>query len=441
MMEEYFRDIAAIVSSLVRGDEVELTSFQGEDSDFVRWNGGRVRQAGTVAMRSVTIDLISGRRHSEGTVSLSGDRDVDRQRIVRLVESLREQRGVLPEDPFLSYATEPHSTERREQNRLPSRDEALDDIYAAARGRDLVGIYAAGGVYRGFANSLGQTNWYENWSYNFDWSFVRETDKAVTSNYAGFEWNRPAFENKVAAASEQLALLGEGARTIRPGRYAVYLAPAALAELLGLLTWGGFGLRAHRTKTTPLLRMIEDGAHLDSAVTLVENTRDGLAPGFQEEGFLRPDRIPLIERGAYRDCLTSPRSGVEYGAVTNGASEHEMPQSLELAAGPLPAERVLERMGSGIWISNLWYLNYSDRVACRTTGMTRFATFWVENGRLAAPLSVMRFDETVYRMLGENLLALTSEREWLLDPTTYGQRSTTTTRLPGALIRDFTLTL
>ncbi len=440
-MESYFHDIAAIVSSVIRTDEVHLSTFQGEDSEFVRLNGGRVRQAGSVAMRSLSVDLISGKRHAEGTVSLAGDLELDRARIAQLIEGLRAERDVLPEDPFLAYATEPRSTDRREPNRLPSGGEALDDIHTAGQDRDLVGIYAAGGIYRGFANSLGQRNWYENYSYNFDWSFVRETDKAVTANYAGFEWSRSAFERKVAAASDQLGLLAEPARTIRPGRYRVYLAPAALAEMLGLLGWGGFGLRAHRTKTTPLLRMIEDGARLAPGVTLLENTRDGLAPGFQEEGFLKPDTISLIEAGAYGECLTSPRSSLEYGEPTNGASEGEMPQSLELAAGDLPQADVLARMGTGILISNLWYLNYSDRVACRTTGMTRFATFWVENGRLAAPLAVMRFDETLYRMLGENLVGLTSEREWLLDPSTYGQRSTATTRLPGALVEDFTLTL
>jgi predicted Zn-dependent protease len=440
-MESYFRDIAAAVTSLLRRDEVQLSSFQGEDSDFVRFNAGRVRQAGAVAMRSLSVDLISGRRHAEGTISLSGDLEADRARVARLLERLREQREVLPEDPHLAYATEPQSTARREPSRLPSREEALEDVERAGRGRDLVGIYAAGGVYRGFANSLGQTNWYENWSYNFDWSFVREADKAVTANHAGFEWRREAFERKVAAAAEQLALLGEPPRSIRPGRYAVYLAPAALAELLGLLAWGGFGLRAHRTKTTPLLRMIEGGARLDRRITLVENTRDGLAPGFQEQGYLRPDVVPLITDGVYRECLASPRSSIEYGAATNGASESEMPQSLELGAGELAERDVLARMGSGVFVSNLWYLNYSDRAACRTTGMTRFATFWVENGRLAAPLAVMRFDETLYRMLGENLLALTAEREWLLDASTYSQRSTATTRLPGALIDDFTFTL
>ncbi len=56
--------------------------------------------------------------------------------------------------------------------------------------------------------------------------------------------------------------------------------------------------------------------------------------------------------------------------------------------------------------------------------MTRFATFRVVGGRIAAPVSPMRFDDSIYRMLGENLVELTAERELLLDASTYGERST-----------------
>ena len=104
-------------------------------------------------------------------------------------------------------------------------------------------------------------------------------------------------------------------------------------------------------------------------------------------------------------------------------------------------EHALRELGTGLYVSNLWYLNYSDRAACRTTGMTRFATFWVENGVLCEPIDVMRFDESIYRMLGENLVALTREREMILDPDTYGRRSTHSARLPGALVEDFQFTL
>jgi len=73
--------------------------------------------------------------------------------------------------------------------------------------------------------------------------------------------------------------------------------------------------------------------------------------------------------------------------------------------------------------------------------MTRFATFWVEKGVIQAPVNVMRFDETLYRMLGENLIGLTAERDLLLDSSTYHARSTASGHLPGALVGDFTFTL
>ena len=98
-------------------------------------------------------------------------------------------------------------------------------------------------------------------------------------------------------------------------------------------------------------------------------------------------------------------------------------------------------LGTGLLIGNLWYLNYSDRNACRLTGMTRFASFWVENGNIVAPVNVMRFDDSLYRMLGSNLIALTAAREYRLSIHTYERRSTASMRVPGALINGLRLTL
>ena len=53
----------------------------------------------------------------------------------------------------------------------------------------------------------------------------------------------------------------------------------------------------------------------------------------------------------------------------------------------------------------------------------------------------MRFDDTIYRMLGDNLVDLTRSRELLLDSSTYEQRSTASSRLPGALLRALRFTL
>jgi hypothetical protein len=44
-------------------------------------------------------------------------------------------------------------------------------------------------------------------------------------------------------------------------------------------------------------------------------------------------------------------------------------------------------------------------------------------------------------LLGDNVLGLTAERDFLLDNSTYHQRSTDSSRLPGALVEDFQFTL
>jgi hypothetical protein len=53
----------------------------------------------------------------------------------------------------------------------------------------------------------------------------------------------------------------------------------------------------------------------------------------------------------------------------------------------------------------------------------------------------MRFDETAYRVLGENLIDLTHEKELFPSSGTYESRSTNSVRVPGALVEDFAFTL
>ncbi len=440
-MQSYFWELSELAQSRLRGSERYTCSYRAEDSDFVRFNRSAVRQAGSVSQKSLTLDLIDSGRHTSATLGLSGNAELDRARLATQIDDLRERLASVPEDPWLLYSEDVQSTERQAEDRLPESEQVLEQIRSAGAGRDLVGHYASGGSFTGFANSLGQRNWDCRYSFNLDWSLYHGGDKAAKGSYAGFQWQAPEFERRARACAEQLQILERSPHTVDPGAYRVYLAPAALVEVVDMLRWGGFGIRAHRTKTTPLLRMIEQGATLHPSLDVCENTADGVAPPFQEQGFLKPPRVSLIHQGRYRDTLVSPRSAREYGVPTNGASSMESPVSIELSAGTIPMDDVLAELGTGIYVSNLWYLNYSDRNACRTTGMTRFATFWVENGRIQAPLNVMRYDETLFRMLGRNLIGLTRERELILDPGTYGRRSAMSARLPGVLIDDFVFTL
>ncbi|HRZ80684.1 MAG TPA: metallopeptidase TldD-related protein, partial [bacterium] len=120
---------------------------------------------------------------------------------------------------------------------------------------------------------------------------------------------------------------------------------------------------------------------------------------------------------------------------------YEEPVSLEMSPGSIKFADVLKELGTGVYLNNVHYLNYSERISCRVTGMSRFAALWVENGEIVAPINVMRFDESIFRMLGSNFAGATAERERIMSTSTYDQRATDSTLIPGIFVNDFSFTL
>jgi len=78
---------------------------------------------------------------------------------------------------------------------------------------------------------------------------------------------------------------------------------------------------------------------------------------------------------------------------------------------------------------------------CGPSGQVDMVQPLFEDGELVAPVAVLRFDDTLYRVFGDCLEALTDRAELLLDASTYERRSTASIRTPGALVSDLTYTL
>ncbi|GAB3264560.1 TldD/PmbA family protein [Chitinimonas naiadis] len=439
-MRAHFSRLAAHLRERLHAHESFTLWLSGENSDFVRFNHGQVRQAGAVQQAYLDLTLLQGARHVSQNLSLTGGDD-DLALLDHAVEALRQLLPDVAEDPYLLLNTELQSSERIDTTPLPPTASMVADIVAAADGSDLVGILAAGSLCYGFANSAGQFNWQEANSWNFDWSLYAQGDKAVKRGSAGTTWSASQLREALTAARTELALLSIPAKSLPPGTYRAYLTPSALAEIVSLLNWDSFSEKQHRAKRSALLKLSAGEQQLSPLLTLGEDTAHGLAPAFQAQGFIKPAHIPLIDTGRYAGSMISPRTAKEYGIAGNGARSQEGCDALAMTAGSLPTRDVLAALGTGLYVSNLWYLNYSDRAAARITGMTRFACFWVENGEIVAPLNVMRFDDSLYRMLGSQLEALTVERELMADPGSYGARSTASQLLPGALLRELNLVL
>lgn len=439
MTAEAFFALAEGLFARLRGDELLFVGGGTERSDFARINRTRIRQAGSLKTADLGLTLIDGRRQVEGDCVLSGDADSDLGLALNLLARLRQRIAHVPDDPYLHFSTVPAESERQPTTTLPDSAEAVATLLDLGDGLDLVGIWAAGDLAEGLASSIGHRHWHASRSFHLDWTCVHDRDRALKASYAGTDWDPTRLAPRLAEQRQQRDILARPTRTIEPGPVRAYLAPAAVEELLELLAWGGFGQRDHQTRQSPLMFLAEGERRLSPTLTLVEDNSRGLGPGFTGEGFALPDQVALIDQGRLGTLLTDARSAKEYAIGVNAATEY--PSTLSMAPGALAEDAILQRLGTGLYIGNLWYCNWSDRNACRATGMTRFGTFWVEDGALAAPVPVMRFDDSLFHLLGDKLEALTTTRELRLSAATYEGRSTDSALLPGALVSELKLAL
>jgi predicted Zn-dependent protease len=429
-------------------DRIAL-ALQAEHSDFIRFNHGLVRQATTVQQGTATLSVVSGRRRVLGTVSLTGQLDADlallRDEQSRLVAVLPS----VPDDPWLMLCEPGRHSRHEAQARLPSATEVIATVADAAAGLDLVGFHAAGPMAQAYADSTGSHHWHRADSFHMDWCLYAPSgagahlrDKAVKADYAGTHWQAAELTRRIGASAERVPMLLRPLKTLQPGAYRAALSPAAVAELLGMLAWSGFSARERRNGTSCLARWATgEFGPMDPRITLREATAESGSPSFSTDGFVMRPEVPLIVHGRPGEVLTGPRSAQETGAPANAGSDDENPGALSLAGGSLPAEQLLASLGTGLYVSNLWYLNFSDQPLARATGMTRFACFWVEDGMPVAPVGVMRFDDSLVRLFGEGLEALTDRVERQPNSDTYGSRRWESVSCPSAIVQEFRLTL
>ncbi|PCE30431.1 Zn-dependent protease [Burkholderia ubonensis subsp. mesacidophila] len=436
----HFARLADEAERLKAPGETVLLWFAGETTDFVRFNEGRIRQTGRVVQGKLSVRLIDGARQASATSTLAGDPAADLPDLAATLRALRDGLRDAADDPHLLYDTSTWTQDTRRTGRLPDADALARIVAECARGLDFVGFYAGGSIARGFASSTGSRGWHEAENFEFSWSLYEAGGRAIKTAYVGDDWDDAVFARKVEAAAARLPVFGRAPKALAPGRYRAYFAPAAIYEMTYLIGSDGFSARAHQSARSALHKLHAGDVALDPRVSIAEDLTLDLVPAFNADGYRR-ESVQLVVAGRSAAQLVGARSAREYGLTPNGADAYEMPQSLSIAGGTLADDDVLAALDTGLYVGNLWYLNFSDRMNCRMTGMTRFATFWVEGGRIVAPVDAMRFDDSFYRLFGSELEQLGATPALQLNDSGWGERSTGGAQVPGALVRAFELTL
>jgi len=428
-----------LLAQLVASEEATL-NLSAEETLYVRFNGNRVRQNTDVEQLSLALRLQSNGRTVEKSRTLTGQLEVDQAAMTRLLESCRHEASALPLDPN-QVPLHNHGTSHEEfRGQLLAPEEIVPAVVGPAAGCDLAGLYAGGCVIRGNRNSKGQSHWFATETFFLDYSLYNGP-QAAKGSYAGSHWNAADWEANLQRTKALLQLLSRPQQDVKPGAYRTYLAPRAFSDLLGMLGWNALSGAAWKQGRSPFKKLAERQARLSPLLHIDENFALGLTPRFNSLGEVSETTFPLIEDGELKTLLVSSRSAKEYGLLANAAAEAEAPRAMDVRTGSLEEKDVLPALGTGLYLSNLHYLNWSDPVSARVTGMTRYACFWVAGGEIVGPIKDLRWDESLYSALGSKLMALTTQAE--IDPAvdTYFQRALGGSRTPGALIDNFTFTL
>ena len=440
-MEQFFKDLSKSILSNVKSNEHLMLNFWGENSHFTRFNQSKVRQNGFVSDTTLSITLISNQRTCSTSFSLTKNLSNDLSVAIQYLDSLRNDIVFLPEDPFIVFPKSGESSSQNKSGQLLPMSEVVDSLSPAIKNVDLAGIWASGNIFVGFANSKGLFHWFSTDSFSFDYSLITETEKMVKDTFAGTHFNLDDYNSFMANSIVQLQMLENKPVQLKPGDYRTYIAPAGVSDLLGMFSWNGLSEGAIRRGQSAFLKMKNENVKLSPCFSLNEDFSTGLTPMFNDEGELAVQKLPLINDGLLKNTLINSRTAQEYKIESNFAGGWEGLRSPVMATGDLIENNIPKEIDTGVFLNNLHYLNWSDNVGGRITGMTRYACFWVENGKIAAPIENMRFDDTIYNIFGKNLESVTNQSQFIPDTGTYSSRSFGGTNCPGILLNSFSLTL
>ncbi|MFQ6045935.1 MAG: TldD/PmbA family protein [Gemmatimonadales bacterium] len=272
---------------------------------------------------------------------------------------------------------------------------------------------------------------------------VSHTTTARTPDGEGSGWagtthndyERTVEPRDLAERAVEKAVRSRGRGALEPGSYTVVLEPTAVGNLIRLLR---FSLDARQADEGRSYFSRQDGGNrigervASELVTLLSDPADPdlLTEPFTEDGeALR--RTVWIENGELRNLSYS-----RYWAERAGREPTPPGGGLKFIGGEGSVGDLVSTVDRGVLVTRFWYIRSIEARSMSFTGLTRDGTFLIEDGRPTAPVTNMRFNESVMAMLnnivkvGESRRVVASESGGLGEPVV----------APPLVVRDFHFT-
>jgi predicted Zn-dependent protease len=229
---------------------------------------------------------------------------------------------------------------------------------------------------------------------------------ASSANGSGFAQHIAARAAAIDARAVALRAVDKAVRArvprgIEPGEYAVVLEPAAVSALITFAAVHGFGAQAVLERASFLCGRIGERA-LSESLTIVDDVRHPLLQGIPFDGEGTPTRrVLLVDRGAPTGPVTDRATAVRLSLENSGHAlsqpnpDGPRPQHLAILCGGSSVDELVSRIGRGLFVSDLHYVNLIESRELLLTGVTRNGTYWIEDGRVTHAVKNLRFTQSL----------------------------------------------
>ena len=214
----------------------------------------------------------------------------------------------------------------------------------------------------------------------------------------------------LARSAAKDAVNSVGPELIPIGEYEVVLAPSAVSTFTGFMGRLGFSARAYQDGYSCLTDKIGSQV-FDEKLTIHDKGRSMEtynAMPFDGDG-LPKATLMLVNHGvpenlcydtytALKDKTEStghalPRTGAAFFAG------FPMPVNQVMEPGDSSVEEMIEETKKGVYITRLHYVNAIRRDKAVISGLTRDACWLIEDGEIKHPIKVMRFTDSVIKVM------------------------------------------
>jgi predicted Zn-dependent protease len=261
-----------------------------------------------------------------------------------------------------------------------------------ARDLRLSGAFATDRSFVALANSAGLRGYHRLTEANVHATVLTDTGSGWAEKIANTV--EDIHLEEVAEKALEIAEASRDPAESEAGKYTVILHPAAVAELIAFLFWGGFDAKATDEGRTCLREKL-DTKICGEAITIRSDPANPQCPGvpFQHNGLTSP-ALNWIERGILRNLFYS-----RYWAKLKGKEPTGYPSNIIMDGGDTTVEAMIASTEKGLLVTRFWYIRFVDPMVPLVTGMTRDGLFRIEGGRVTGPIKHMRFNENPLEVL------------------------------------------